>query len=129
MGCNGCFRMKEHEDVHVNFTREEWPLLDPSQKSLYKDVMQETYRNLTALGYYWEDHSNDEHSQNSTRHGSIYGNFDYMYMCELHDRRLQINLKECCIIMSHPVSVSTATEPVFSGEAVIVVILCAITPE
>ncbi|GAB1291467.1 Zinc finger protein 934 [Apodemus speciosus] len=36
-------------DVHVNFTGEEWDLLDPSQKSFYKDVMLETYCNLTAI--------------------------------------------------------------------------------
>ena len=39
-----------YDDVHVNFTGEEWNLLDPSQKSLYKDVMLKTYRNLTVIG-------------------------------------------------------------------------------
>jgi KRAB domain-containing zinc finger protein len=39
-----------YDDVHVNFTEEEWALLSPSQKRLYKDVMLETYKNLTAIG-------------------------------------------------------------------------------
>ncbi|EDL12449.1 mCG55139, isoform CRA_e, partial [Mus musculus] len=57
-----------YDDVHVNFTEEEWALLSPSQKRLYKDVMLETYKNLTAIGYNWEDH-NSEHFQHSRRHG------------------------------------------------------------
>ena len=39
-----------YDDVRVNFTGEEWDLLDPSQKSLYEEVMLETYQNITAIG-------------------------------------------------------------------------------
>uniref|UniRef100_UPI00402BD5E0 zinc finger protein 120-like n=1 Tax=Arvicanthis niloticus TaxID=61156 RepID=UPI00402BD5E0 len=56
-----------YDDVHVNFTAEEWNLLDPAQKNLYKDVMLETYWNLTAIGYSWEDHHIEEQRQSSRR--------------------------------------------------------------
>ncbi|XP_036043777.1 zinc finger protein 20-like isoform X1 [Onychomys torridus] len=59
-----------YNDVHVDFTWEEWALLDPSQKNLYKDVMLETYRNLITIGYTWEDHNIEEYIQSSRRHES-----------------------------------------------------------
>ncbi|XP_074163465.1 zinc finger protein 679-like isoform X2 [Sminthopsis crassicaudata] len=38
------------KDVIVDFTPEEWALLDHSQKELYKEVMVENAQNLLSLG-------------------------------------------------------------------------------
>ena len=41
------------EEASVHFSEEEWALLDPGQRTLHKEVMEENWGILASLGKEW----------------------------------------------------------------------------
>ncbi|XP_058023746.1 zinc finger protein 91-like [Ahaetulla prasina] len=69
------------EDIAVSFSEEEWALLNPDQKLLYREITLENARNVTCIGERWE---NEDSKKEMIEHSPTVNNEigERMFQCQ-----------------------------------------------